>query len=126
MSGMTQFIHTADVHLGYVQYGLHQRFIDFGRAFSQVVSYAIENDVDFVLISGDLFHKRNINALTYLQAYELLSRLKGIPVFVIEGNHDLAYFKDRHSWLEALDRQGLITLLKTHEGTLSKKVIDVG
>ena len=121
-----QFIHTADVHLGYAQYGLHERFVDFGRAFSRVVSYAVEKDVDFVLIAGDLFHKRNINALTYLQAYELLSKLRDIPVFVIEGNHDLAYFKDRHSWLEALDHQGLITLLKADKGVISKAIIDVG
>jgi len=70
------FIHASDFHLGYSQYGLEERFRDYARAFQSVIKYAIDHRVEFILISGDLFHKRNINAPTYLQAYKVLRELK--------------------------------------------------
>ncbi|KAF5414004.1 MAG: DNA double-strand break repair protein Mre11 [Candidatus Methanogaster sp.] len=108
------FVHASDFHLGYVQYGLPERFRDFARAFDRVVDYTIQSDAKFLLIAGDLFHKRNINAPTYLQAFKILTKLadRGIPVYVIEGNHDLAYQRDVNSWLQILDAQGLLRLIK--------------
>jgi len=92
------FIHASDFHLGYAQYGLLERFRDYARAFRSVIEYAIDHKAEFVLISGDLFHKRNINAPTYLQAYRVLSELKekspSTGVYAIEGNHDMAYHQD--------------------------------
>lgn len=115
------FIHMADAHLGYVQYNLPERFRDFAKSFSHVIEYANEHDVDFVLIAGDLFHKRNINAATYMQAHKILDKLVGgrmaqgktpIPVYIIEGNHDLAYTKDGMGWLNTLNYEGLVKLIR--------------
>ncbi len=111
------FIHASDFHLGYAQYGLLERFRDYARAFKSVIQYAVEHKVEFILISGDLFHKRNINAPTYEQAYKVLFELKdknpSIKVYAIEGNHDLAFQQDGKSWLEILNSQGLIRLIKS-------------
>ncbi|RLG27251.1 exonuclease SbcCD subunit D [Methanosarcinales archaeon] len=130
------FIHGSDFHLGYVQYNLHERFLDLAHTFKAFIEYGLEHDVDFILIAGDLFEKRNINAPTYLQAYRVLSWLQGecksrgrepIPVIVIEGNHDLAYHRDRNSWLQILDSQGLLRLLKSsHIDGLRLDYVDVG
>src|SRR5659263_273451 len=113
------FIHASDIHLGYAQYGLEERFRDYARAFHYVIKYAIDHRVEFILISGDLFHKRNINAPTYLQAYKVLSELKekspSTQVFAIEGNHDLAFHQDGKSWLEILNSQDLLKLIKIKE-----------
>ena len=111
------FVHASDFHLGYVQYNLTERFKDFARAFDQVADYTIQSDAEFLLIAGDLFHKRNINAPTYLQAFKILQKLKNheIPVYVIEGNHDLAYHRDVNSWLQILDAQGLLRLIRIKE-----------
>jgi exonuclease SbcD len=113
------FIHASDFHLGYAQYGLEERFRDYARAFQSVIKYAIDNRAEFILISGDLFHKRNINAPTYLQAYKVLLELKerspSTHVYAIEGNHDLAYHQDGNSWLEILNSQGLLRLIKIKE-----------
>ena len=113
------FIHASDFHLGYAQYGLTERFKDYARAFDSVIKYAIDHKAEFILISGDLFHKRNINAPTYLQAYKVLSQLKdkspSTNVYAIEGNHDLAYHQDGNSWLEILNSQGLLKLIKLKE-----------
>ncbi len=111
------FVHASDFHLGYVQYNLKERFKDFARAFDQVADYTIQSDAEFLLIAGDLFHKRNINAPTYLQAFKILQKLKDheIPVYVIEGNHDLAYHRDVNSWLQILGAQGLLRLIRIKE-----------
>lgn len=113
------FIHASDFHLGYAQYGLFERFKDYARAFHSVIQYAIDHKAEFILISGDLFHKRNINAPTYEQAYKVLSELKekspSTQVFAIEGNHDLAFHQDGKSWLEILNSQGLLRLIRLKE-----------
>lgn len=113
------FIHASDFHLGYAQYGLEERFRDYARSFQSVIKYAIDHKVRFILISGDLFHKRNINAPTYFQAYKVLSELRekspSTQVYAIEGNHDLAFYQDGKSWLEILNSQGLVRLIKLRE-----------
>lgn len=47
------FLHIADIHLGYQQYGLSERFSDFSRAFLHLVDTAVARRVDFVLLAGD-------------------------------------------------------------------------
>jgi exonuclease SbcD len=107
------FIHIADTHLGYEQYGIRERFNDFSRAFWDIMQEAAERPVDFVLIAGDLFHKRAIDARTLIHATEGLKLLKerGIPVLAIEGNHDRSYFREGVSWLQFLCHQNYLTLL---------------
>jgi len=87
---MMKFAHLADVHLGYEQYSQSWRADDFARVFKEAVSKCIEEDVDFVIISGDLFHRSVPNPKTIKEAIDTLSILKKkkIPVFAIEGNHD--------------------------------------
>lgn len=122
------FIHCADIHLGHMQYNEPQRLQDFAEAFRQVVNYAIAEQVDFVLISGDFFHKRAISAETLGQAVELLIPLKerGIPVVAIEGNHDKAFYQDRNSWLGFLNNQEYLYLLSPQfsEGSLELECWD--
>ena len=107
------FIHIADTHLGYEQYGIHERFNDFSRAFWDIMQEAAERPVDFVVIAGDLFHKRAIDARTLLHAIEGLKLLKSreIPVLAIEGNHDRSYYREGVSWLQFLCHQNYLTLL---------------
>lgn len=107
------FIHVADTHLGYEQYGVRERFNDFSRAFWEIVEDALVRNVDFMVIAGDLFNKRAIDALTLIHAIEGLKKLRdrNIPVIAIEGNHDRSYYRDGISWLQFLCYQGYIKLL---------------
>ena len=109
-----KFLHLSDIHLGYQQYNLTERFNDFGRAFEYIVQRAIEEQVDFVLLAGDLFHKRSIDPLTLLQAVNMLDLLKqhDIPVLAIEGNHDRAHYQDASSWMDFLADRGHLTALR--------------
>ena len=108
-----RFLHAADIHLGYQQYGLDERYDDFARAMERMVEDAIARRVDAVLLAGDLFHKRVIQPRTLLQATYLLERLRnaGIRVVGIQGNHDRAYRQESFSWLDYLAESGLWTLL---------------
>jgi exonuclease SbcD len=107
------FIHIADTHLGYEQYGVRERFNDFSRAFWDITDEAVKRPVDFFIIAGDLFNKRAIDAQTLIHAVEGLKKLKdkNIPVIAIEGNHDRSYYRDGISWLQFLCYQGFLTLL---------------
>lgn len=118
----------ADMHLGYKQYDLDQRFKDLGLTFKQIIEYAVADKVEFVLISGDLFDKRSINAPTYVQAVHVLSLLKdaGIPCIAIEGNHDRRFIKDGMSWLESLEWEGMLKVIKNCDGSLMGDYKDIG
>lgn len=115
-----RFLHMADCHLGYRQYNLRERFNDFGRAFFEVINIAIAEKVDFVLLAGDLFHKRAIDALTLNQAVAALERLNAakIPCIAVEGNHEHAYVDDFIGWMKFLALRQYIVLLDApfHEG----------
>jgi DNA repair protein SbcD/Mre11 len=107
------FIHIADTHLGYEQYGVRERFNDFSRAFWDIMHEAVTRSVDFVVIAGDLFNKRAIDARTLIHAIEGLKALRerGIPVIAIEGNHDRSYYREGVSWLQFLCNQKYLILL---------------
>ena len=59
-----RFMHIADIHLGYRQYNLFERFKDFGKAFRQIINIAIEKKVDFIICAGDLFDRDSIDPIT--------------------------------------------------------------
>jgi DNA repair protein SbcD/Mre11 len=108
-----KFLHFSDCHLGYQQYGSKHRFNDFSRAFMSIINTAIAEKVDFVVLAGDLFQKRAIDALTLNSAMlgvEKLARAK-IPCIAVEGNHELAYYNEAIGWLRFLAERDLLILL---------------
>jgi DNA repair exonuclease SbcCD nuclease subunit len=112
-----EFIHTADIHLGKTYRnspGGAERYEDFFRCLSGIVSDAVNERVDFVLICGDLFHEGQILPRTFAKTIEVLQPLKnaGIPCIAIEGNHDWIHRRNNISWMEALSEMGYIRLLR--------------
>ncbi len=97
---MFSFIHAADIHLDSPLRGL-SRYEGAPveeirgatrRALKNLVSLAIESEVDFVLISGDLYDgdwKDHNTGLFFATSMSDL-RCADIDVFVIAGNHDAA------------------------------------
>ena len=116
---MLKFLHIADIHLGNRQYKLAERELDFFRAFSDICSPESlqNNQIDLIIIAGDLFDMRNISADVYNQAVYVFGKIKelGIPVITIEGNHDLKevyhYSSQIGSWYEALAQNQLLYFL---------------
>lgn len=93
-----RFIHTADIHLDSPLTGL-SAYADAPAAmlrsatrdaFTRLVSEAIEQQVDFMLIAGDLYDGGWKDHNTGIYFCREMGRLKkaGIPVYVKFGNHD--------------------------------------
>ena len=97
---MFRFIHTADIHLDSPLKGLevHEGApVDeirgaTRRAFENLVEMAIEEEIDFILIAGDLYDGDWKDYNTGLFFVRQMGRLHkaGIKVFIVSGNHDAA------------------------------------
>ena len=110
-----RFLHIADVHLGCTRYNLPESPRDFFDAWVDVLQrYAVGENVDFVIICGDFFHKRNVPPETMNYAVAGLTLLKdaGIPAIAIEGNHDQKFADSEYSWLRSLAFWNLLILLE--------------
>ncbi|MGQ9538683.1 MAG: metallophosphoesterase family protein [Candidatus Bathycorpusculaceae bacterium] len=117
------FVHAADLHLGYSQYGLEARREDFDRAFQELVDKTLELKPTFMIIAGDLFHGARPSNVTLENAIKNFSRLReaGIPVLVVDGSHDSAPNVVTSTILNPLDSAGLIYFLPRHEGACWRK-----
>ena len=112
---MIKFLHMSDVHLGCRRYNLEERTKDFFRSWYDVIQqHAVPNAVDFVLIAGDFFDRRNIDPQTMNHALAGLQILKdhGIPVVAIEGNHDRRDAVSDYSWMRSFSQAGFFILLE--------------
>ena len=91
-----KFAHLADTHLGYRQFGLIEREKDFYEVFEKVIDKIIEEKVDFVIHSGDLFETARPSPIALLTFQKGLLKLKGagIPMYAIAGNHDIVMRND--------------------------------
>lgn len=112
-----RFLHTADIHLGKTyrtSASEAERYEDFFRMLGSIVSDAIVEKVEFVIIAGDLFHTGQILPRTFARTIETLQPLKdaGVPCIAVEGNHDWIHRRDSISWMEALSQMGYIHLLR--------------
>lgn len=117
------FIHAADLHLGYLQYGLEARREDFDRAFEELVNKSIELKPDFVILAGDIFHQPRPSNVTLENAVRSLGRLReaGIQVLTVDGSHDSAPNNVTGTILNPLDSAGLINYLPRHDGACWRK-----
>ena len=123
-----RIVHTADVHIGVENYGrpatqsdvealpgyfapgvdrraylgLSTRLLDFLCALDQVVDYATEHEADLVLIAGDAYKSRDPSQTHQREFARRLATLvgRGIPVFLLTGNHDIAHSPTRATALD--------------------------
>lgn len=97
---MFKFIHAADIHLDSPLRGLEryegapiQQIREASRvALENLVTLAIDEQVAFVLIAGDLYDGDWREFRTGLHFVRQATKLRdaGIPIFMIAGNHDAA------------------------------------
>ncbi|ASF48090.1 metallophosphoesterase family protein [Methylovulum psychrotolerans] len=93
-----KFIHAADIHLDSPLTGLSaypDAPVEMLRtatrdAFTKLVSEAVEQQVDFMVIAGDLYDGTWKDHNTGIYFCKEMGRLKraGIPVYLLFGNHD--------------------------------------
>jgi DNA repair protein SbcD/Mre11 len=93
-----KFIHTADLHLDTPFKGLTQINSELAarikdatfKAFETIIDTCITENVDFLLIAGDVFDAEHKSLGAQLKLLEQLQRLSthDIPTYIICGNHD--------------------------------------
>ena len=85
---MPKFAHLADCHLGaWRDARLRKLNLD---AFEQAMDICVAEKVDFIIISGDLFHSNIPDLDTVKRTVEELKAVRkaGIRIFVVYGSHD--------------------------------------
>ena len=90
-----KIVHFSDTHLGFNDLdilnkeNINQREADFYDAFSQVIDQIKIIKPDFIIHTGDLFHRASPSnrAITFaLKSFKIIEEL-GIPFILIAGNH---------------------------------------
>ncbi len=86
-----RLVHLSDSHLGKAQFNLAEREEDFYSSFSRAIDIAISEKPDLLIYTGDLFDSYRPHPRAFVKAFESLMRLveRGIPIAIIEGNHEL-------------------------------------
>ncbi|MQF83137.1 exonuclease SbcCD subunit D, partial [SAR202 cluster bacterium AD-802-E10_MRT_200m] len=123
-----QILHFSDLHIGVENYGrpanesdleklpdyfapgvdrkeylgLSTRLLDFLTVFDYIIKFAIENQVDLVLLSGDAYKSRDPSQTHQREFARRIAHLtsESIPVFLLLGNHDIPHAIGRATALE--------------------------
>lgn len=92
------FIHTADLHLDSPFRGISEVHEKIGlelteatfRTFNKMIDLCIEKQVDFLLITGDIYDGADRSLRAQLLFRDGLKRLSesGIKAYIVHGNHD--------------------------------------
>ena len=113
-----RFLHTGDLHLDSPFVGLTAEApSDVARAlrdstlqaWERIVKLALDEEVDFAVVAGDVFEHANRTLLAQVRFRDGLERMAaaGIRSFVVTGNHDpLSGWEPSVRWPDATHRFG--------------------
>lgn len=111
---MPLLIHTSDFHIGVPIAGFRGRDIrglrrqDIFNNIKSIFEYSVKNNVNVVIISGDIFHTPNPSPRDFLAFDRMLKLLedKKIYVVMIAGNHDKRKIRDEKGFLGIYQTRG--------------------
>ncbi len=110
-----KILHLSDIHLGKRPAGAvgeysKKRFEDYFKAFAHFIDYAIENEIDTIIIAGDFFDRKDLTPDVLQEAEKILEKARAamLPIVLIEGNHDNIN-NESDSWLIYLQNKKLIS-----------------
>ncbi len=101
-----KFAHIADAHLG--AFSKNPKLKEFNiKAFEMAIEKSMEEEVDFILIAGDLFHNPIPDMDVVKRGVEALKKAtdRGIRIYAIYGSHDFS--AGSTSLLDVLNSTGL-------------------
>lgn len=106
MQDNIRFLHIGDIHLGREfnsenLLGMNpiKRREEIWDTFENSLIFAVKNNVDFVLIAGDLFENSNVTVSDMDRLIYIFKKYNSLEIFVVFGNHDhlgrkTAYLKE--------------------------------
>ena len=120
MAGGIRFVHASDLHLDASFGGVDATDDTVAGAFSRstlealdrVVALCIDQEVDFLVIAGDLYNSADRSLRGELAFQRAMRKLadSGIAVFVVQGNHDPA-----DGWSAGLDLPDSVFVFSSRE-----------
>ena len=133
-----KIVHFSDLHFGSgerygtinPESGLSRRFEDFISALDKPIDFAIKNDVDLVIFTGDTYKHATPEPVYQREFAKRIKKLSisRIPTLMVVGNHDILYKIDGSDALDiysALDIENVIVFnridfkqIKTKSGTV--------
>jgi exonuclease SbcD len=109
---MIKLLHLADLHIGVENYGrtdpatgLHTRLLDYLARLDEAIDLALAEQVDAVLIAGDVYKNRTPNPTHQREFARRVHRMRaaGLPVVILTGNHDVSPALGRAHSIEIFD-----------------------
>lgn len=109
---MIKILHLADLHIGMENYGrldpntgLHSRLLDYLERFDEAIAFGMEEQVDLVVIAGDIYKNRTPNPTHQREFARRINQLRsaGVPVFILTGNHDISASLGKAHSIEIFD-----------------------
>ncbi len=120
MGGGVRFVHASDLHLDASFGGVDATDDTVAGAFSRstlealdrVVALCIDQEVDFLVIAGDLYNSADRSLRGELAFQRAMRKLadSGIAAFVVQGNHDPA-----DGWSAGLDLPDSVVVFSSRE-----------
>lgn len=116
MEKRVSFIHCADIHLDAPFSALGkdnlstERRKDLKKVFGKIIDLVIEKDVDFLLISGDLYEHEYAARSTIAWINGMFRNLGSKQVIIIPGNHDPCV---KNSWYRSYKWSDNVHILTT-------------
>lgn len=101
-----KFAHMADIHIGSFR---DDKLKDLSmESFCKAIDICMDEDIDFLLISGDLFNTALPSIDNLKQVIKKLKELKNweIPVYIIPGSHD--YSPSGKTMIDILEEAELV------------------
>lgn len=120
-----RILHTADWHLG-KRLGFYSRLDEQREVLNEIVTIAAAQQVDMVIVAGDLFDTGSpSNEATELlyKTLKQLARNATVPVIAIAGNHDSS---DRVNVADVLARENGIILIGHPTDTVPVFTLETG
>ncbi len=116
-----KFLHTSDLHIGLKLYD-YSLYEDQKHILKQIVDIAVKENVDVILLAGDIYDKSVASEEAVSLLDEFISDIysKGIKVCAISGNHDSA---DRISFGGRIMDSAGVHFSHTYDGTIKKVVL---
>lgn len=106
-------LHLADVHLGVGNGGAGLE----EHAFERVIDFALENDVDALLVAGDLFDHAGVSDELLAWTAKQLDRAER-PVVLLVGNHDPLNEASVHRRFRSEKRCARVAMLDEPAGSM--------
>ena len=119
---MYKFAHVSDIHLGFQEKKALQEIEQ--EVFEEIVDSCIKKKVDFILITGDLFHRNLPEMRVQRYAFRNFKKLYDakIPIYAVYGSHDFSPIE--FSVIDLLTDIGYLTKVSKEEIKNGKTLLE--